>query len=160
MSTVVGVVSGVIALFNFAQNLFPSPDPSNCNIRIQLGLNGGGGLDEAGGDIPDIRLFNESSTLIGEAHNLGYINNGGFRDLSIGQTPGQQPTYALFTGNNDAVCIAYITQTWPDSQTYGWIGNWGRLCGEPWYYSSIYWSGPTTLECTWLDGNRTMLFLF
>jgi len=36
-------------------------------------------------------------------------------------------------GNSkNGVCLAYLQSTWPDNQTFAWVGNWARHCEEHW----------------------------
>lgn len=134
MATVIGIVSGLISIFGFLKENFADDDgsPTNSKMRVAVGLDGTEGLSNAGGDYPDVRVFNEVGNYLGGEFDPGYIYDGTVYDLTIRQSVGQQPTYALFTGNTDAVCIAYLSQTWPDGQNYGWVGTWGHFCGAPW----------------------------
>lgn len=50
--------------------------------------------------------------------------------------PEQAATTELFAGN-DAVCIAAIGATLHDGTKWGWVGDWGMICGIDWYYSGI-----------------------
>lgn len=135
MATVIGVIGSILTIFSFLQDNFADDDgsPNDSKMRIAVGLDGTEGLDNAGGDYPDVRLFNEVGDFIGSSYDPGYITDGTVYDLTITQSVGQQPTYALFTGNVDAVCIAYAAQTWPDGQKYGWVGTWGHTCGAYWF---------------------------
>lgn len=134
MAAVIGVVSGLMTIFTFLDDNFSTESPTNSEtkMRIVAGLDGTEGLSNAGGDYPDVRLFGENGEFLGAEYDPGYVDDGTHYDLTIQQSTGQQPTYALFTGNTDAICIAYISATWPDSQNYGWVGSWGRKCGQPW----------------------------
>lgn len=134
MANVLGVVGSIFTIFSFLADNFADNDgsPSDSKMRIAVGLDGTKGLSNAGGDYPDVRLFNEVGEKLGARYDPGYIEDGTVYDLTIQQSVGQQPTYALFTGNTDAVCIAWISQTWPDGQKYGWVGTWGHLCGAYW----------------------------
>jgi hypothetical protein len=124
---VIGLLGTALGFVQFGIDNFPKKDPDTstataATIRIQVGLDTKGELDNAGGDYPDVRIFNEGGEFIGSKFDPGNIKNGGFTDLKI-DVKGQQPTYSLFSANNDAICIAYISQTWPDGQQYGWLGN-------------------------------------
>lgn len=103
-------------------------------VRFQVGLDSDGGLTNAGGDIPDIRLFNEVGEFLGGRYDPGYIEDGTTgSDVKVTQKSEQQTTYALFSANDDAVCLAYISIVWPDEQKHGWLGSWGRqLCHHIW----------------------------
>lgn len=135
MATVIGVVSGVLTIFSFLQDNFANNDPDGSSkVRFAIGLDGNG-LSNAGGDLPDIRVFNEVGGFLGARYDPGYVGDGRVDiEVKVDQPngPGQQPTYALFSANDDAVCIAYLAQTWPDNQRYGWVGSWGRMCGATW----------------------------
>lgn len=53
----IGVISGVLGIFSFVQDLFPQPEtPSSCQYQFRIGLDGtdnfGSPLTEAGGNIP------------------------------------------------------------------------------------------------------------
>lgn len=50
--------------------------------------------------------------------------------------PEPAPTVELFAGK-DAVCIAAIGATMIDGSNWGWVGDWGEICGLPWYYSGV-----------------------
>ena len=136
MATVIGVVGSVLTIFSFLPDNFNTEDhtTSETKMRVVAGLDGTGDppLNNAGGDYPDVRLFNENGGFLGGTYDNGYVSSGTAYDVTIQQTVGQQPTYALFTGNTDAICIAYIASTWPFGGKYGWVGSWGRRCGHPW----------------------------
>lgn len=52
------------------------------------------------------------------------------------KVPEQAPTVELFAGK-DAICIAAIGATLIDGTKWGWVGDWGRICGLNWYYSGV-----------------------
>lgn len=124
-------------------------------FRIAVGLDVPGNANHLGGEVPDIRLFNEFGGFLGMAVDPGPIGPGGFRDLKVSHfkatDPSQQATYTLFTGNVPAICIAYITIKWPDGTSYGWLGDWGKRCGGTWHYSYLYIAGTTRKpNCLWV----------
>lgn len=111
MAAVIGVVSGLMTIFTFLSDNFSYEDEltgSQTTMRIVAGLDGTEGLSNAGGDYPDVRLFGENGEFLGAEYDPGYVEDGTHYDVTIQQTSEQQPTYALFTGNTDAICIAYI----------------------------------------------------
>lgn len=134
MATVIGVIGSIITIFSFLSENFNADggSSSETKMRVVAALDGTSGLSNAGGDYPDVRLFNENGEFLGGRYDPGKVSDGNAYDINIQQSTGQQPTYALFTGNADAICIAYIAATWPDGQKYGWVGSWGRRCGKPW----------------------------
>ncbi|KAI1475702.1 hypothetical protein F4774DRAFT_396030 [Daldinia eschscholtzii] len=153
----IGVLSGVLGILQFGIDHFPKDDGPKSTVRITVGLDTPGGLNNAGGDLPDVRLFNEAGKFIGINVDPGYVSDGGFGDIEIshkGDT-NQQPAYALFSANNDAICIAHATVTFPGNERYTWVGDWGRQCGGTWYYSNIYVdSSNRKVDCLWIDGNN------
>lgn len=50
--------------------------------------------------------------------------------------PQQATTVELFAGK-DAICIAAIGATLHDGTHWGWVGDWGKICGLDWYYSGV-----------------------
>lgn len=115
---VIGVVSGVLGIFSFLQDNFAGSDNPNSKLRVVVGLDGTQGLENAGGGAPDVRLFNENLGFLGAAYDPGFITSGTNFDITIDQSEAQQPTFALLTGNDDAICIAYLSQTWPDGESF------------------------------------------
>lgn len=164
MAQVIGVVSSAIRIFQFLQSLFPpqtTPSAATSHIRIGVGLNGyyqGQYLSDSDGAVKGIRVYNEDKQLIGTGKGDGVIPSGGYQDISINQSkrPGQQPTYLQLNAGTNALCMAYVTQQWPDGTQRGWSGDWGHQCGRNWAYSNIIIddSGYKP-DCTWLDQDHS-----
>ncbi|KAI0116432.1 hypothetical protein GGR51DRAFT_574711 [Nemania sp. FL0031] len=154
---VVGFVSGVLGIVQFGKDNLPQEKSAGSTVRITVGLDTKNGLSDAGGDLPDVRLFNEAGEFLGIKTNPGKVNSGESADITIdhNRDSGQQATYALFSANKDAICIAYTSITWPSGDQYAWVGDWGRQCGGSWYYSNVYISASgVTPDCLWIDGNH------
>ncbi|OCL05722.1 hypothetical protein AOQ84DRAFT_399413 [Glonium stellatum] len=149
---VIGVVSGLLGILQFGMDNFGSQDTGGSVVRVKVGLDQDGGLSNAGGNVPDIRLFNEVGDFLGAHYDPGSITDGTDVDVTVSQTEEQQATYALFSANDNAVCIAYVSITWPDGQKYGWEGDWGKQCGATWYYSNVIIDGQKP-ACIWIDAN-------
>jgi hypothetical protein len=152
MAAVIGVVSfvsSVLGIVGFVQNNLPAaPDSDHSSLRIAVGLS-----ESAQGNTPYIAVFNEHKEFAGYwdwtdylfGTGQSYINLGSFVDISVTQScpacqPGQQATYVQLYQQEqgaDAICIAYLSQTWADGGHRGWLGDIGRLCGAAWYYSDI-----------------------
>ena len=162
---VIGVVSGVLGIVSFFQGVFPDPPPDtskagSSHLRIASGMDGGG-MSEAGGHITKINLYNEYREQVGGVdYRLpwedGNIEDGSFTDFTL-DSNGQQPTYVQILGSDDAVCVAYITQTWPDGIKRGWSGDMGMICDQShWAYSNVIVSDDGHKPaCTWLDADHT-----
>lgn len=130
---VIGVLASVLGIVQFGEDNFGGQDSGGSVVRIQVGLDNGSGLSNSGGDMPDVRLFNEVGEFLGATYDPGHIDDGTTgSDIKISQTSEQQATYGLFTTNDDAICIAYLSIVWPDEQKFGWTGDWGRECGATW----------------------------
>lgn len=104
-------------------------------VRVGIAINQFEGM-AADGDAPDVRLWTEDGNFTGMGLDLGQIGEGSFGDIYVIQSQFSdfRPTYALFTGNPNAVCISYVQQTWAADSTeeYAWVGNWGRTCDKEW----------------------------
>jgi hypothetical protein len=130
---VIGVLSGLLSFYQFGAEKFASSDEGGSVVRIQVGLDSPGKLSNAGGDLPDVRLFNEAGEFLGGEYDPGYIEDGTTgKDIRVEQSSEQQATYGLFTANDDAICIALLSIVWPDEQKFGWTGDVGKLCGGSW----------------------------
>lgn len=110
-------------------------------LRVGIGLNTES-AESLGGTIPSIKVFNEEKRQIGQANGdqTAIVHNGTFTTVTVYHDSGfmfQQPTYLEVAGGDDAVCIAYLAQTWADGTQLGWLGDMGRFCGAKWYYSNV-----------------------
>ncbi|KAI3322529.1 hypothetical protein HD806DRAFT_500324 [Xylariaceae sp. AK1471] len=153
----IGLISGVLGIIQFGIDNLPKEDSVGSTIRVTVGLDVKDGLQNAGGNLPDIRLFNEAGDFLGIEVDPGDVGSGEFGDITIKHNgdSGQQAAYTLFSANNDAICIAYAAITWPNGDKYGWIGDWGKQCGGSWYYSNVYISqSGVKPNCLWVDGDN------
>ncbi|ORY56996.1 uncharacterized protein BCR38DRAFT_450541 [Pseudomassariella vexata] len=152
----IGLISGALGIIQFGIDNFAEPDSVGSVVKVAVGLDVNGGLNNAGGDLPDVRLFNEAGGFLGITADPGSIGSGEAKEITVSHNGdnGQQATYALLSANDNAICIAYASITWPDGNNYAWIGDWGRQCGGSWYYSNYYISGSdVTPDCFWIDSN-------
>ncbi|KAL8830627.1 MAG: hypothetical protein Q9191_001328 [Dirinaria sp. TL-2023a] len=120
-----GALSGIISF----EEQHTLPDESKSNLRVQVALNLKDGLG-ADGDGPDVRLWDETGDFIGIKVDPGYIDAGSYKDIEIDQHDTRQPTYALLTANDNAICIAY----------HSGVVEHGR-----------------SLDCTWMDKDSDSL---
>lgn len=135
MSKVIGSLGTYLGIYWFSEVHFAPSVTESSVVRVAVGLNNDlAGGSTFSGDAPDISIWNNYGDLLGvnTTKDPTHIGEGGFVDIFVDQGNTQQPTYALLKGN-EGICIGYITHTWPDQQIYGWIGNWGKDCGVPWY---------------------------
>ncbi|KAH7402344.1 hypothetical protein DE146DRAFT_754927 [Phaeosphaeria sp. MPI-PUGE-AT-0046c] len=113
-----------------------------------------------GGRIPSIRVYNEHGDFIGKApsSDSSYVSPGGWVTITVDQQGAgrsQQATFLEVAGaDGDPVCVSYIGQTWSDGTRLAWVGDIGKYCRKPWYYSDLYVSMPNgTLykpRCMWI----------
>src|SRR5438045_3196070 len=97
---VIGVISGVLGIIQFGMDNFGAEDTVGSTVRVQVGLDYTDGLDNAGGSVPDIRLFNEAGGFIGMSADPGSVDSGSYTDVTVEQDSAQQATYTLFSANN------------------------------------------------------------
>lgn len=159
MAKVISIVSGAIGIFHTLQGLFPadSNPADSSSLRIGVGL-GSNGLLDTKGAVKSIYAYNEDKQIVGHGKGRGDIASGSFQDITIDQSkaPGQQPTYLQLNAGGHGLCIAYITQKWPDGTQRGWLGDMGFACGQAWAYSNVIVSDDGHKPaCTWLDKDHT-----
>lgn len=156
---VIGLVGSVLGIVQFGQDMMPSGTLSaadSSSLRIGLGLDGVN-LSQSEGIVGNIKVYNENQIMVGAGSGDGFMGDGGFQDINIDQHygPGKQPTYVQINGADDAVCIAYIMQTWPDGKQRGWLGDMGYVCGAHWGYSNVVVDDNNYKPfCTWIDQNH------
>lgn len=155
---VIGLFGTILGIVQFGLDNFPQEETASSVIRIAVGLDNPspGGLSNAGGDLPDIRLFNEFGEFLGINSDGSEIQDGNTKEIKVTHNDdnGQQATYTLFSANDNAICIAYATITWPDGQNWGWTGDWGQRCNGAWFFSNLTFKGASDEpKCMWIDAN-------
>ncbi|KAI1171063.1 hypothetical protein F4777DRAFT_75776 [Nemania sp. FL0916] len=168
-----GVARLALAVLSFSTKLFDDSDKPKASFNFYIGSDGAsdpsdpndGALNNAGGNLPDIRIWEENGNFIDIKTNDGnkckdgsVVCNSAIEDVEV------QPTYSLFTGNDDALCISYATVNFPgDTSMYATtIGGWARLCSEKydgrggsWYWSDVVIQpkegASFKTECAWID---------
>ncbi|KAH7384496.1 hypothetical protein BKA66DRAFT_608689 [Pyrenochaeta sp. MPI-SDFR-AT-0127] len=159
IALIAGAVPGLVQIF------LPPGDvkvdilaEGNSILRIGIGLNSSS-TESLGGTVPAIKVFNEEKVQIGEApgSSSNNVKEGAFTVVPIFHDANhtfQQPTYVELAGGTDAVCIAYLAQTWADNTQLGWLGDIGKLCGAKWYHSNLYVTTKNDKMykpyCTWI----------
>ncbi|KAL8293856.1 hypothetical protein RB597_007648 [Gaeumannomyces tritici] len=170
---ILGPVSGVVTIVSFVLSFFPPAPktPKNSSMRLGVGMNAA-----AEGNVPRVLVYNSDHANIGgynpnkrfcSSNGWGgttcydryeKVGRGQFVDLEIFQTSNQQPQYIMLEQvDNDGICLAYATHTWPDGNKFAWIGDWAETCGRHWYHSDVVIdnkSGKKT-KCAWLDKDKT-----
>jgi len=157
---VIGLLFGAIAMAPMLESMLPSKSDRETTIRIGVGTSIHGS-DTTGGNVPGIRLFDVMGRDIGEARgSKSVIADGGFKDIVVtadSDKQGRQAQYiSVSKGGNDALCISYISATWPDGQQKAWYGDVGYQCGGFWYNSqTIIGDDNYQPKCVWIDGDKS-----
>ena len=148
--------SGRLGLYTIAtdsNNIIKSEDTL---IQIAIGLVKKGSTIDTGGTMPDVRVWNAECDYM-EGIKLGdgkWVNPGDFEEAKVGSQVPQQMPWALFSANENAVCIAQLAATWVDESGYVWLGDWAKECNREWFYSNIYIQGTDRkTKCQWIDGD-------
>ncbi|KAH9885030.1 hypothetical protein F4778DRAFT_519527 [Xylariomycetidae sp. FL2044] len=169
-----GVVRTALSVLSFASNQFDKSEGPKTAFNFYIGSDGAKdpddssskGLKNAGGNLPDIRIWEENGDFIKiETNDDNKCDDGSVVCKSELDDVEVQPTYTLFSANNDAMCISYATVNFPgDTSKYATtLGGWARACekyegrGGAWYWSDIYVQPKEgesfKTECAWLDGD-------
>ena len=69
-----------------------------------------------------------------------------------------QAAYSLFSANDDAICVAWVTTTYSDDRgcnKYAVSGDFGHACGGSWYASGMFPLSDSEYQpdCFWIDAN-------
>lgn len=86
----------------------------------------------------------------------GKVENGNLKEYSVDHE--NQGVYSLFSANNDAICVAWVTTTWSDDRggnQYAVSGDYGEACGGTWFESHMYPNSDEEYQpkCFWIDGD-------
>ncbi|KAH9893726.1 hypothetical protein F4778DRAFT_748325 [Xylariomycetidae sp. FL2044] len=133
----------IVGIISFALSQKEPLEHEHAFVRIQVGLDGNtnDSLKNAGGHVPEIRLYDEYGHEIGRApgHKHDKVGSGSMREVKIHQSVGSQAVYTMFSAtHNDAICVAFASITWTDSLEWSVAGDLGTLCKANWYYSNVY----------------------
>lgn len=164
--TVVSIIGTAVTLLGFLLDNVPDSDAGKATLNFYIANDGAGDppLTDAGGDLPDVRLWDETIEFLGINADPGFCEEGA-TTCKVEVSTEEAPTYALFTGNNDAICIAWTSITFPGpGQKYGWHpGNWAYGCdlygvgAGAWYYAQTVVPGledsQDDVYCAWLDAD-------
>ncbi|KAL2285018.1 hypothetical protein FJTKL_08546 [Diaporthe vaccinii] len=166
METTLGIFKGLLGPLTHDSTAYsdgtagfdPPFEARNAFFKIYTGI-GPGESNDAGGDLPDARLFDRDGNFIGMIVDPGNYVPPGDSAIFWSDSSKGRPVYTLFSGNHDATCIAFATVVWPGrSDHFAWVGDWGSECagGDPsiatWYFSKVnlpgtdYWP-----NCLWID---------
>ncbi|KAK7977803.1 hypothetical protein PG988_005293 [Apiospora saccharicola] len=157
---VIGLLLGVVGMAPMLNSMLPDKSDRETTVRIGVGTSIKG-EDTTGGNTPGIRIFDVMGRDLGEARgSKKVIADGGFKDIVVtasSDKQGRQAQYlSVSKGGNDALCISYISMTWPDGQKKAWYGDVGYQCGGHWYNSqTLIGDDNYQPKCTWVDGDKS-----
>ncbi|KAL5051255.1 hypothetical protein BDW71DRAFT_170673 [Aspergillus fruticulosus] len=152
----IGVISGLLTIVSFSMDNFGQDQDPGSTIKVAVGLDGPGGTENAGGDLPDVRIWNDFGEYKAMTADPGSVSSGNIGTVTVDHD--QQGVYSLFSANTDAICIAWVTTTWADTaggNKYAVSGDYGEACGGTWYESNLWTNGENSYQpkCFWIDGN-------
>lgn len=137
--TIISVIGTGVTLLSFLLDSVPDA-PDGAKISYIIANDGANGdLTGAGGDMPDMRLWDETGEFLGINADPGGCGEGATNCETEVDTQ-EAPTYALFTGNDDAICIAWTGMNWSGQQKkFGFHpGNWAHACDYTSYNSGSW----------------------
>lgn len=162
-SEIISVIGTAVSILSLILSEVPK-DPSQAKVSyIIANDHGKGDLNNGGGDLPDVRLWDETAEYLGGSFDPGYCNEGA-TDCTTSVNTNQGASYTLFTGNDDAICISWTGMAWAGGHSkFGFHpGNWAYACNQhggnagSWYYASQIVPGikyPDEVYCAWVDKN-------
>ncbi|KID82326.1 hypothetical protein MGU_10356 [Metarhizium guizhouense ARSEF 977] len=137
-------------------------NPNNIVYSFKLGLDGAGAnegfdlLRGAGGRAPKILVFDNHGKQLGQTKKQAKCGDGEDHCVEVVKNIKKQPAYALLLGQDNPICLASASVTYPSGDRYAWVGNWAHTCNKPWYFSDIdahHTNGSVKLLCAWLGFN-------
>jgi len=138
-ANVISVIGTAVSVLSLLLDSIPS-DSSKVKVSYYIANDGGpNDLSNAGGDLPDVRHWDETGEFIGGSYDPGYCGEG-VTDCTTDVGTNQGATYTLFTGNDDAICIAWTSIAWSGGHTKFAFhpGNWAHACDTT-PYNNGYW---------------------
>lgn len=149
MVDVIGILSGVITIATFFQDLAPDPDRYKHRIRV------GQRSEDSGGWFPQAIFSNAyNEELARSSWQSKWVENGEFMEESFGNNRRQVDNIEVLAGNN-AVC--FVWHEFYDSDGSDPIvvfGETAKQCGAPWYPSDIranIGGRDEYRDCAWLN---------
>jgi hypothetical protein len=147
LSIVGAVESAVTSIIQLIDKLNPVAQGDNSEVRIAAGLAGAGqSANNLGGNIPKLFAWDDNAQPIGRFWrsplDSSTIGEGQFADLTVDQKHfnqgGKQAIWLTVQADGaDAICIAYLAQTWADGTKKAWLGDMNYVCDQAWAYSNV-----------------------
>ncbi|KAK9773300.1 hypothetical protein SCAR479_10029 [Seiridium cardinale] len=154
----IGVLSGILGIVQFGIDNFADDSTSGSTIKVAVALEGADGNPptNTGGDLPDVRIWNLYGEFVGITTDPGTVDPGNLGEVGVEHD--NQGVYSLFSANDDAICVAWVTTTYSDDRggnEYAVSGDFGRECGGTWYASGMFPQSDSEYQpdCFWIDAN-------
>lgn len=129
-ANIISILGTAVTIFTAIKDGFPDP-PAGAKVKYIIANDDpdGTGLTSAGGDLPDLRMWDETIEFLGGSYDPGNCPEG-YTTCTTEVDTQEAVTYTLFTGNDDAICIAWTGMSWAGGQKkYGFHpGNWAHGC--------------------------------
>jgi len=164
--TIISIIGTGITLLSFLLDSVPDTSGGEAKVSYVIANDGANGdLEGAGGNLPDLRMWDETAEFLGITTEDNSDCGEGYTTCTSTVSTNEAPTYTLFTGNDDAICIAWTGIAFPGgNQKFGFHpGQWAYGCsqygngGGTWYYAGTSVPGineaDETVYCAWLDSN-------
>ncbi|KAI7199682.1 hypothetical protein KC324_g3129, partial [Hortaea werneckii] len=142
------------------------------SIRVAVGLHGRDDPYNYKGSV-DLRLYTTYGNVIGYPEVDKSINAGNrvYESEHYDEFRGEQAPNVEVTGNNDAICINWLTVSWPGNDDWVFSGGLAERCNiAPWYPSDNLLGydqdqNPHRPDCFWdgdgsIGGDRTAVSVY
>ncbi len=164
---VIGLIGTSLLSIPIGQGLFAPPVDQITTVRIVLGeaTNLAASLS---GNRPGVALWDDLGQSIGTSFGTDEIlPQSSLEEIqitansSVGNAP---PSYiSIINGGDDAICIAWVTLTFPDGSQATWSGDTAFQCNFDFFESSrqmgttgpVGAGAPFTPHCVWLDRDHS-----
>ncbi|GAB1319680.1 hypothetical protein MFIFM68171_09890 [Madurella fahalii] len=177
MSGVLGLIvftlGTAVTIVSYSQDQIPTSDSGTAAVSYVIANDGANGdLTSAGGNKPDIQMWDETGEFIAIETQDDEYSEEGWTTYTTDVSTREAPTYTLFTGNDDAICIAWAGISFPGGdQKFGFHpGQWAYACsnygnGDGGGMRTRYYAGTSvlgldeneeTVYCAWVDRNGDM----
>lgn len=133
-ANVISIIGTAVSVLSFFLDQVPQNNDKARFSYVIANDGANGDLSNAGGNLPDLRAWDETIEYLGGDFEGEYCAEGQTACTDDVET-GEAVTYTLFTGNSDAICIAWTAVSWAGGQKkYGFHpGNWAYACDAAGY---------------------------
>lgn len=131
--TVISLIGTGVTILSFLLDNVPSSSGGEAKVSYTIANDGANGdLTGAGGDLPDLRMWDETAEFLGITTQDNTNCGEGYTTCTTSVSTNEAPTYTLFTGNDDAICIAWTGISFPGgNQKFGFHpGQWAHGCSQ------------------------------